>query len=122
MEHYVHHTPGRLRVKIPSIRKNPDENNAISHFLLNIKGVERVTVNPITGSVLIHYDIDTVFHWQILHLLNGKGYFGTKSAGTERRMPKPKKMAEQMIRKAVVNWTLGWALENSGLSFLTVLI
>lgn len=122
MKHYVHHTPGRLRIKIQSIRHNPEERKAIHRVLPDIEGVERVSVNPVTGSVLIHFDEDTVFHWQILHFLGEKGYFDASGEIAGNRTSKQKTIAEELIGKAIFNWTVGKALENAGLSFLSVLI
>jgi hypothetical protein len=56
----AHRTPGRVRMKIPSAKGNPDLLREIGETFGMIPGIERVAVNPTTGSVILHYDTD--FH------------------------------------------------------------
>lgn len=46
---------GRVRLKAP-LFKNNDICNEISNILLNTNGVENVTINNTTGSILIEYN------------------------------------------------------------------
>jgi hypothetical protein len=52
----VHHIPGRLRVKLPSLRGDAASLEQVREILLPVDGIWDVTVNPLTGSVLIIYD------------------------------------------------------------------
>jgi hypothetical protein len=51
-----HQVPGRVRMKIPAGKGNPDLLKQISEILGIIPGIEEITVNPTTGSVVLHYD------------------------------------------------------------------
>ena len=54
----AHQTPGRVRMKVPSAKGNPDLLREIGEAFGVIPGIERVTVNATTGSVILHYDTD----------------------------------------------------------------
>jgi len=53
-----HQVPGRVRMKIPAGKNNPDLLKQVSETFAVIPGIERVTVNPTTGSVVLFYDVD----------------------------------------------------------------
>ena len=53
-----HQVPGRVRMKIPAGKGNPDLLKQISETFAVIPGIEQVTVNPVTGSIVLHYDAD----------------------------------------------------------------
>src|SRR5262249_418893 len=53
-----HQMPGRVRMKIPAGKGNPELLQKISETFAAIPGIEEVTVNPATGSVVLHYDTD----------------------------------------------------------------
>ena len=52
----VHQIPGRIRMKIPSAKGNPDQLEAYKQTLSLIPGIEQVETNPETGSVVLKYD------------------------------------------------------------------
>jgi hypothetical protein len=53
-----HQVPGRVRMKIPAGKGNPELLKQISEVFGVIPGIEEVIVNPTTGSVVLHYDTD----------------------------------------------------------------
>jgi hypothetical protein len=53
-----HQVPGRVRMKIPAGKGNPELLKQISEVFGVIPGVEEVVVNPATGSVVLRYDKD----------------------------------------------------------------
>ena len=53
--HVVHQLPGRLRLRIPQKRKDPAFFDRLKARLAEIEGIERVSVDDLTGSVLIHH-------------------------------------------------------------------
>jgi hypothetical protein len=53
-----HQVPGRVRMKIPAGKGNPELLKQISEMFAAIPGIEEIVVNPATGSVLLHYDTD----------------------------------------------------------------
>ena len=56
MNQYVHHVPGRLRVRVPDTKGNLAEANSLEKRIRAQKGVRDVQTNPLTGSVLVYYD------------------------------------------------------------------
>jgi copper chaperone CopZ len=53
---YVHHVPGRLRIKAPEFRENPSILEAARRELATLPGVSSVSPNRLTGSILVEYD------------------------------------------------------------------
>ncbi len=56
MNQYVHHVPGRLRVRVPGIKGSLAEASSLEKRLRAQEGVTNVQTSPLTGSVLVHYD------------------------------------------------------------------
>jgi hypothetical protein len=54
----AHVSTGRIRVRIPSMRGNGDYFSRVEEFLSPLPGVEKVAVNPLTGSVLVLHSIE----------------------------------------------------------------
>jgi hypothetical protein len=54
----AHQVPGRVRMKVPAAKGNPELLRQIADTFAVIPGIERITVNPATGSVVMFYDID----------------------------------------------------------------
>jgi hypothetical protein len=52
----VHHIPGRLRVRLPRASRRPDILRDLHGFISGLGGVTRVEINPVTGSILVHYE------------------------------------------------------------------
>ena len=53
----VHHVPGRMRFKVLSAKGNHPLLGQIHEAASQLAGVQRVEVNPITGSVVIEYRV-----------------------------------------------------------------
>lgn len=91
--------------------------------LQTLEGLQRIKMNPTTGSIVIHYDEHAVFHWQILHLLKENGYFNPSAAKiADPGLNQSDSPAGAAIGKALINWTVGKALDSAGLSFLAAFI
>src|SRR5580692_11920413 len=56
--HVAHQVPGRVRMKIPSAKGNPELLEQMKQTLSVIPGIEEVIINPATGSLVLHYDTD----------------------------------------------------------------
>jgi hypothetical protein len=54
----AHQVPGRIRLKIPSAKGNADLLAQIKETFGVIPGIENIDINPMTGSVVLFYDID----------------------------------------------------------------
>jgi hypothetical protein len=53
----MHAMPGRVRVKIARVRKNPELARQAQEKLGQVPGIHRVEANHLTGSLLILYDL-----------------------------------------------------------------
>ena len=51
----VHQIPGRLRVRLPRAERNPRLLDELRGFIESLGGVRQVEINPVTGSILVHY-------------------------------------------------------------------
>jgi Heavy metal associated domain 2 len=54
----LHATPGRIRLRIPEVKSNPALAREIQEQISGYRGVRRVEANPITGSVLVLYELE----------------------------------------------------------------
>ncbi|HEY3908623.1 MAG TPA: hypothetical protein VGM07_01880 [Stellaceae bacterium] len=53
---YIHHVPGRLRLRIARLKASPRACDDALAAIAEIPGVVDASANPDTGSLLIHYD------------------------------------------------------------------
>lgn len=54
----AHQVPGRVRLKVPGVKDSPELVDQIKQMFNAIPGIEEVTVNQTTGSVVLLYDTD----------------------------------------------------------------
>jgi copper chaperone CopZ len=71
---YVHALEGRLRIKIPEVKGAPLKAREIERHLASCPGVEEVSANPITGSVLILYNPRLIGQEEVIFAFQEIGY------------------------------------------------
>jgi copper chaperone CopZ len=71
---YVHALEGRLRIKIPEVKGVPSQAREIERHLSLCPGVEEVSANPITGSVLVLYNPRLIGQEEIILAFKEIGY------------------------------------------------
>jgi hypothetical protein len=71
----AHQVPGRVRMKVPAAKGNAELLEQIGEAFSAIPGIERITVNPTTGSVVLHYDVEQhdEFHGRFQHHVHAAG-------------------------------------------------
>ncbi len=74
MSHYIHHVPGRLRVKSPRLKRNEHEAAQAKGYMDRVDGVLSTEVNTVTGSMLIKYDAKQVAAQTLLNSLRTQGH------------------------------------------------
>lgn len=122
MRYYVHNVPGRLRIKIPMLRRQPRRMRHIQQFL-HMDGIDHVSFNAVTGSVPIEYDMDEIHADSILDQLRENGYFDDSRVETHDDVIWNAAQATgYKVSKAAFGWVVGKVLEESGLSLLAALI
>jgi hypothetical protein len=119
----VHHVPGRVRVKIPGLKYQEHRAEKIRNLFSGLYGVDKISVNTLTGSVVLYYDQSVLSVEQLLNILkynnvvdsNQPVFYEQPLSGRSTKMG-------LFIGKAIFNWMVGKALERSGLGFLAVFI
>jgi hypothetical protein len=72
---YVHALNGRLRVKLSELKGNPMRAQEIENRFNLMTGMQQVSANPVTGSVLFIYDPHLLKQEEICAVLRELGYF-----------------------------------------------
>lgn len=73
MSHYIHHVPGRLRVRASTFRCSPARVQAAIRALEALEGVTSVAFNPRAGSLTVHYDPHQRGHLDLLATIEEAG-------------------------------------------------
>jgi Heavy metal associated domain 2 len=73
MSHYLHHVPGRLRLKARSLKGSEEKGAEIRALCTQLPGIEAIELNTLTGSLLVRYDKAAVTSTQILGFLFTNG-------------------------------------------------
>jgi hypothetical protein len=122
MKSYVHHVPGRLRVRIPALRNNPYEIENVS-AILNIRGTYKIKANPLTGSLVITYNPDMITAHQLLDIMVAQGYYRADQTITlDAKLNRASHRAARKVSKAMFGWAVGRLLEAKGLSLIAAFI
>lgn len=87
MSLYIHHVPGRLRVRAQAFRCEPGRAEAAARKLTDQAGIERVSINARAGSITVHYDPAQRSQGELLAMLEGLGCVGSGRALTARDTP-----------------------------------
>ncbi|MFP4477702.1 MAG: HMA2 domain-containing protein [Desulfatibacillaceae bacterium] len=123
MGYYVHNVPGRLRVKSPAFKGNAAKGLAARALLEGIPGTREVSVNELTGSVVVNYDPEAVDIGNILGTLEEHGYFvACLAMNNDQVVHGAVSNAGKKIRRAAVGVGVSMAMESAGLGFLAALI
>lgn len=85
MSYYVHELPGRLRIKIPSLKKNLEEIRKLQASLEKFSAVKSTSANEVTGSIVINYDQQSMSAKQILRYLVQEGYLDVSEGVISRK-------------------------------------
>jgi hypothetical protein len=73
---YVHAIDGRLRIKVPEVRRSPTFARRVEDLFRSVEGIREVRANPITGNVLFLHDPGTIHAREIMAGLIAAGYMG----------------------------------------------
>jgi hypothetical protein len=102
---YLHELPGRLRVRSPLFRRHPERATALQKSLESVDGVRSAVVNPVTGSVTIHYDCGRTNPTMLLETFRGHGCSRSEVVAAPSRGPG--------IGQAVAGFVVEKAIERS---------
>ena len=124
MSAYIHDVPGRLRVKSPSFKSGPGL-DAAERALAGTAGVTSVQGNPLTGSLLIHYDSDRLSGDRLKTILRqacGVDCHAAASLALDERVERFCRQTGDKLCRAGADMLVDAALKSVGLSFLGALI
>lgn len=79
MNHYIHHIPGRLRVKTPRLKRNEAEAVRVRVMLTGLEGLLSYEVKTLTGSLIIYYDPALTQGEAVLAFLSRHGFIGQEA-------------------------------------------
>ncbi len=125
MSTYVHHIPGRLRVRSGTVRRDESRAAAVKRLLSEQPGVRSVEPNTLTGSIVVNYDPAATTHDAVLELLCDRGYLSQTAAP---RVPlsasalAPSPQVAQDIAKKVATSLVEAAVERSLLALVAAMI
>lgn len=71
---YLHIMDGRLRVKVPEVKRSVQKAQHVEQIIASLEGVIRVTANPTTGNVLVLFHAQRLTHSEILITLQQSDY------------------------------------------------
>lgn len=118
MTSYIHHTPGRLRVRSPLIKRNEAAAGKARDLFSRHPGVETVETNPTTGSITIRYAPHQVDHRSLLSLLDDHGHLRSPQPTPA---PAENRLAES-IGSTVGTMLLEKLVERSATALIAALI
>ena len=105
MAHQIHHVPGRLRVRVPAIKKCSDNAALLQGLLQAVPGVSAAEPNLTTGSIVVRYDPQSTNAALILAVLTDRGYF--------QLTPSPATPMSVRIRNKVATALFWYCLEKA---------
>jgi hypothetical protein len=81
---YIHSLEGRLRIKIPQLKGAAEQALEVERHLRHLTGVESVSANPVTGSVLILYNPRLIDQGRLLSRIKEFVYLSLSSPNAVR--------------------------------------
>lgn len=84
MSLYIHHVPGRLRVRTQALRCQPSRIQQAAYRLRATEGVSDVMVNKAAGSITVCYDPDRCTHNALLEVLQDLGCVGARRSNSSQ--------------------------------------
>lgn len=119
---YIHHVPGRLRIRIPILKNNPQAIERAKTLLL-VEGTDSFKANPLTGSLTVTYDPHSLSKDRLLGILKQNGLYCDKRITTmDMQLSQASNTAARKIGRAMFGWAVGRVLEANGLSFIAAFI
>jgi copper chaperone CopZ len=75
---YLHILDGRLRIKVPEVKRSPEKALQVEETLQSLNGVTHVKANPTTGNVLVLFESELVTHECVVSRLKSIDCFNVK--------------------------------------------
>ena len=114
VKHYVHTVDGRMRIRLGILKRNPARADALREGLRALKGIKEVTVNPLTGSLLIHYDECQISRDELFTLLGAGAEQLVRDDPDATAAPAGHRIIEQIVIRVVSDIALFLLLGGIG--------
>ena len=123
MSYYVHDVPGRLRVKNPFMKGNETLARELEELLKTLGGVRSVSTNPLTGSIVVNYDPESLDSKAILATLQQNGHFHPALVmDTDQYVQEKVSQTGRFVGKALLGLFIEKAFEGTPLALLSVML
>lgn len=126
MSTYVHHVPGRLRIRTVAVKRNPEAADLAKRSLSAIRGVLSAEANTVTGSVTLRYDPTTISQHAIFDVLRRAGYDQGATGQSDRNAPVgPESVVNgyaDIIAEKIAAFVVKKVLERSAAALIGALI
>ena len=117
MSQYIHHTPGRIRVRSKAFRCQGAAVQDAERQLQAMDGVRGVRINPRAGSITVHYDPASLGQTELLAALEQVGCLGAA-----RVADADSNKVIEMFGHALVGAVVRKAVEHSARTLVGVLV
>ncbi len=121
---YLHHIPGRLRVRLAAIKRNEAKGVVVRRLLEGSQGVLSVDIARLTGSVTVTYDPAATTGAALIETLRGAGYVNGDVV-LDRPQDYFSQQADRLgdeIGKAAVGFVVEKLLERSAVAVIGALV
>ena len=123
MNDYLHHVPGRLRVRSDRLRRNQKAASEIRVFLGALDGIVDFSHNPVTGSVTVLYDRANFDPAAFMLWLRDRSYIGVEpSLNTRSALERSARGAGKKIGGAVLGMIVEKLLEQTARAMIAAVI
>lgn len=121
MPQYMHHVPGRLRLRIARLKGNGHSAQVARDVAASVPGVYDATANPLTGSLIVRYDHRRIALEDLWAALHAQGIVGKHLPADHGAAPAWSAAADQLAEK-LMSQLLGKLVERSALALVGALI
>ena len=124
MSTYVHHIPGRLRIRLPAIKRNEAKAAVVRRLLEGAGGVRSVDIARLTGSVTVTYSPEATTGAALIETLRGAGYVNGDIA-LDRPQDYFSTQADKLgdeIGKAAMGFVVKKLLERSAVAVIGAIV
>jgi hypothetical protein len=122
MSPYIHHVPGRLRVKCAVLRNAPAHAQRIETALRCTPGVLSAETNLLTGSIIVRYSVERTNGDNLLEKLNDYGLISAAALQEQKRSPAVVSNLATPLAEAVVEKLMGVLIQRSAAALIGAIL
>jgi copper chaperone CopZ len=123
MAHYIHHVPGRLRVRTQLLKRDENRARAAEQIVQAIYGVTSARANALTGSITVNFQRDVVSADTVLETLAARGYYEPgKARHADGQLHDLAARAGDAAGKALFGLVFEKAVERSAMALIGALL